>query len=271
MYRNSVVTFIDILGFRDIVMSDTPESVQRKLRAIQRYAVPELSGENFGDDFEPVTVQFSDSIVRIRPIDTESNQAYPIGLVFHELLDIVHAQAELTREGVLLRGGVAFGNMHFEDSILYGPALIKAYDLESKFALHPRIVVEPELIAECKSNRLLRSKNNTLEQEFGYVESLLRQSDDGIWFVDYARAVESELDDPSMYIEFLEEHRDLIIACASRHQGFGSVAAKYMWLAKYHNNCVEDLSDAWFEHYDVEKSDLLLTSSHIAVLQEMLP
>ncbi len=271
MYRNAVVTFIDILGFRDIVMNDDPESVHRKLQAIKRFAVPDQSQDFDEDDFEPFTVQFSDSIVRIRPVDTESNQTYPVGIVFHELLDMVHTQGELIKEGVLLRGGVAYGPMHFEDSILYGPALIKAYDLESKYALHPRVVVEPELISKLKSNPLLQSQNNTPEQEFGYVRDLIRQSDDGIWFVDYIRAVESELDELEMYPSFLEEHKNLIVEGASNHQGFGAVAAKYMWLAKYHNTCVEELAEEWFENYDVEKTDLLLSSSHIQALQEIQP
>lgn len=35
--------------------------------------------------------------------------------------------------------------------MIYGPALVKAYDLESNFAIYPRIVLDPELI---KAHRL---------------------------------------------------------------------------------------------------------------------
>ncbi|WP_427501078.1 hypothetical protein ACQE3E_21915 [Methylomonas sp. MED-D] len=271
MYRDAVVTFIDILGFREIVMTSEPDVVRRKLTAIKRFAVPRSVASEDEEEFEPITIQFSDSIVRVRPVDTETNQMYPIGIVFHELLDMVHAQGELVKEGVLLRGGIAYGQIHYDGSVLYGPALIKAYDLESKYAVHPRIVVEPELISELKSNQYLQSKHNSLEQELEYIEKLLRQNDDGIWFVDYIRAVASELDEIEMYPEFLEDHRNLIVNAASAHPGFSTVSAKYMWLAKYHNSCIEELSDEWYEHYSLEKSDLMITSDHIPVLQEIKP
>ena len=152
MYRDAVVTFLDILGFRDIVMNSDPDFIRRKLNAVKRFAVTQHVDIADEEDFEPITIQFSDSIVRIRPVDSGLNQMYPIGVVFHELLDMVHIQGELVKERVLLRGGVAYGQIFYEDSILYGPALIKAYDLESKYAVHPRIMVEPELISSYARN-----------------------------------------------------------------------------------------------------------------------
>jgi hypothetical protein len=44
-----------------------------------------------------------------------------------------------------LRGGIACGLVYHEDDIVVGPALVRAYELESKTAIHPRIIFDPEM------------------------------------------------------------------------------------------------------------------------------
>src|SRR5689334_21545079 len=35
--------------------------------------------------------------------------------------------------GCLVRGGIAFGPLHHERGVVFGPAMVEAYELESKF------------------------------------------------------------------------------------------------------------------------------------------
>ena len=46
--------------------------------------------------------------------------------------------------GLLFRGGIASGKYYHEDNIMFGPAVIKAHEIETK-ACYSRIVVEEEL------------------------------------------------------------------------------------------------------------------------------
>jgi len=147
-YRRAIVTFIDILGFREIVAQRSSDEIGEILEQLRGIA----SDGNEGVVLEAglaASLAFSDSVVRVCPVDTQRKT----GAVFYELLSLVFAQAHLAARGVFLRGGVTIGNIFFdqETKMIYGPALVKAYDLESNFAIYPRIVLDPELI---KAHRL---------------------------------------------------------------------------------------------------------------------
>lgn len=74
-YEQSIVTFLDILGFRDLVMNADPGKVNEKLQALEKFAKP--TGKPAGDPDEtdePTVLQFSDTIVRIRRTETKWNR-----------------------------------------------------------------------------------------------------------------------------------------------------------------------------------------------------
>lgn len=51
-------------------------------------------------------------------------------------------QSLLLQYGLLLRGGIAVGKLYHDGEIVYGPGLVKAYELESKLAIYPRIIMD---------------------------------------------------------------------------------------------------------------------------------
>ncbi|HKO63492.1 MAG TPA: hypothetical protein VJV03_20170, partial [Pyrinomonadaceae bacterium] len=52
---------------------------------------------------------------------------------------------ELLKRGILCRGGIARGRMYHADGILFGEALVRAYDLERHVAKMPRIVIDDDV------------------------------------------------------------------------------------------------------------------------------
>src|SRR5438876_10132066 len=46
----------------------------------------------------------------------------------------------------LLRGGITVGDICHDDEVVFGPGLNRAYELESKVAVVPRIVVDEEVL-----------------------------------------------------------------------------------------------------------------------------
>jgi hypothetical protein len=104
-YQPALVTFLDVLGFRELVLQNDPSVVHAKLKAVERFTRP--SALPYGDDdglIDPMVLQFSDAIVRTTPITPPSNTNMPSGVLFYELLDLVRAQGELILQGVLIRG-----------------------------------------------------------------------------------------------------------------------------------------------------------------------
>lgn len=82
---------------------------------------------------------FSDSIV----ISYEFTE---YGSLFHILVDLYHIQVGIIYKGFFIRGGIYSGNVFHNQSMVFGPAMIEAYRIESKVAEYPRILVPRELV-----------------------------------------------------------------------------------------------------------------------------
>lgn len=258
-YRPAIVTFIDILGFKNIISTRSDEDISEIVRQVQWHAG--ASEEETVRKMKVDTIAnwtrcifFSDSVVRIRPIDSE----YREGALFYELLSLVHAQAELALKNVFIRGGITVGDILLDGSTLFGPAMARAYELESSFANYPRIIVDPAVLEQLRGDDRLRSENHDIEQDIQYIRGLLRRSDDALWFVDYLKVMlSSELDDPESFPEVLDTHKQHIVAGASAAGGNLKTLQKYLWLAEYHNRVVAEAHrPKRFKHLRITNDDI---------------
>jgi hypothetical protein len=91
-----------------------------------------------------------------------------------------------------------------------------------------------------------------------------------MWYIDYATALEHELDEPEMYPNFLRRHKEVILSGATKHAHLKSILGKYIWMAHYHNQLVNSMKSEAFEQYDLEKNDYLITSDDIPSLQYLI-
>jgi hypothetical protein len=152
---------------------------------------------------------------------------------------MVHSQATLLiNEGILLRGGITVGDVARSYGQLFGPAVIRGYDLENKVARFPRIIVGEEVIEELSNNPGLWVHDK--ETDTKAVKALLRKDFDGEWFVDYLRAIEEELDDRDEYPRYLKLHEEFIEQGLVEHRQNASVLPKFKWLREYHNHTAKN-------------------------------
>lgn len=261
-YQPCIVSFIDVLGFRNLIRSRTAAEIHRTISLLQEFTAPLEPSIHLEDTSISTahTQSVSDAIVRVRPFVTR----YRDGAFFHELLDLLHAQIELVGEGVLIRAGLTVGNAYVggdPNSPIFGPAMVRAYEIESQEAVFPRIVVDDEAIREHRLNPQLRSEHNTLEYEIEAIEDLLATGEDGIRYIDYLRASTSEFDHLGGYLDFLNRHASLIRNAQARQMDLRT-ARKYEWLRRYHNNVItellarhqnsEELQRSFFEDFETE-------------------
>ena len=253
MYQNSIVTFIDILGFRELVLKEKPVRILKILNLVEY-----LSGsKDDKHEYSPFVFCFSDSIIRVRQIDSPANKEYPVGILFHELLSLLHIQGELAHFGVLVRGGVSIGNVSVSENKVFGPAFIDAYEIESKYAQYPRISLSTNVLRSLDDCKLLIAHDHTIDEEKSYIRNLLRLAEDGIWFIDYLYAFEREVDAPELYYQFLVKHKNNILKFAhNSDESISRKGIKYTWLAQYQNKRVDELPDEWLEHYQVKREKL---------------
>ena len=81
--------------------------------------------------------QFSDSLI----ISTNYNDAGLLHLIDH----IEKIAFNFLKMGFLCRGGIASGFLFHEENVVFGPAMIEAYQLESSEAICPRIILSKEV------------------------------------------------------------------------------------------------------------------------------
>ena len=245
-YEECIVTFIDILGFRDLLDTKTAAEIRQILDIFRREAVPYDDGESI-DPSQPrltsevKTEAISDAVVRARTIHTN----YRDGALFHELLDLVFIQAACIEKGILLRGALTIDYAHVGQALegpVFGPGLVKAYQMEEREAIYPRIIIEEAVIERFENDRSLWKEGHHKSQEAAYLGDLLKTDEAGLKFVDYLGAVETEMDDYGSYLEFLQRHKELVergLSVTSRRE----VRRKYAWLKNYHDSQVKHEMD----------------------------
>lgn len=232
-YRESIVTFLDILGFRNVVTSRGFDDIENMLDAMSETAAAPVGEAGKKTD----VLSFSDSVIRARP--TSSKDVFAD--LLHEVADLAHAQWSLMEYGILVRGGITIGKIAMGPGRAFGPAFVRAYDLESSLAGAPRIVLDPTVVQTIRSE-VSRQKGTTAKREL--IETLkhnVRLGEDGLWFVDYIGTAARTIGDATEVTAALGRFRSEIIARANAQKADSRELPKYLWLIRYHNRSVKRL------------------------------
>lgn len=138
-YEQRIVGYFDVLGWKNLVESAGHDSNKLgELRALLMmfsiFDSPDIKLENRTGRI----TTFSDNVVISIPYDEKV------------LADVLEGAARLQLGGAalghLIRGAITVGSIFHDTNFVFGPALNRAYYLESKVAIHPRIIVDQDLI-----------------------------------------------------------------------------------------------------------------------------
>lgn len=245
-YERRLTAFIDILGFKSLVEQSfydpaTLSLIDSAMKLILKQRNMNDQWNKIYDDQKRITT-FSDSIVISCPASKGS------GNLFYIILDCIHIQMELAFLGILVRGGISIGPLYHDGDIVYGPAMNEAYRLESQIAKHPRIIVSKETLVEGLKRTC--SAHHTVEQEAEFIDGLIKDCDDGWFFLDML-SQSQELDYPEGdYYVYLATLRKVIIE-GLRNCDAG-VVTKFRWFKHYFNNTLEEMksfpdTSDWYE------------------------
>jgi hypothetical protein len=218
-YTRSIVSYLDILGFRELIERRTAGEVSRILRILAESIAPHPTDEPVKIEF----TKFSDTVIRSTP---EPSPAYFI----YELKTILRAQVALIPEGVAIRGAVTVGDITQSWDVVYGPAVVRAYELDSG---PPRIVIDDKALS------LLHPPVDAsvlASEELG-----LTRLEGTTIYLDYLKACEVELTvENDEYLQFLGIHRDFIRRCLEKYAEKRGVLEKYEWLRTYHEVILQE-------------------------------
>ena len=251
-YENRVVAFLDILGFKNLIKeSENNDSKINKIYQVLEYLksfetpdewdlkfveIEEDAQKKGVDSFEIKDeincTCFSDSIVISIPLDN-----YNINEVVSTLVaNLSYIGSILLENGILLRGGITLGNLvHNENGIIFGQALISAYELESRQSKYPRIILSDKLLQNL--NYPLKSKSN----RYPYHQYIKRYTDGCVGFnqLIYFQVVQSWIEINEEYLKsILVKIRKQIIKgldCSFENSG---IFEKYNWLKNEYNGLI---------------------------------
>jgi hypothetical protein len=236
-YENRIVAFIDILGFKELVNQSISIDSTDDSHKIDELNKVLISARRILDIDDPekglytsrMVTQFSDSMVLSYRVDEESS-------LFNILINILHLVINLLADRILCRGGISYGKIIHTDKVIFGPALISAYDTESKAALYPRIIIDTTIIKKAIEYRVW---GHTAEDEQNYISEIVSEDTDQMYYVDYFLKAESEFDnlenDMPDHIKNLQEIIDRGILSEKP-----DLRVKYGWLANKYNSLLNE-------------------------------
>ncbi len=251
-YEKRIIAFIDILGFRELIKDSeknpaTLEKIYEIIKYFKNWEKPESWNlktieieedaqkkglANFDLSNKSTCTCFSDSIiVSIKISDGDINSSLSTLIA-----NISYIGSYIIQKGILLRGSITIGNIiHQDNGIILGQGFIDAYNLESKLATFPRIVVSDKLIKEL--NYPLEAKRN----RYPYHQYLTRDKDGCIGFnqLKYFEVVQSWTEmKENILKDALDKARKVIIEGLDYSFELPSVHSKYQWLKNEYNSLI---------------------------------
>jgi hypothetical protein len=187
-YEEQFTAFVDFLGFSEASRS-TDDATRLKVLSLL-LSLSTLRGEfdlqSTAEEngkrhvVKPAVSTFSDHIVisyPLQPIRAEIDPqehlaAFLIMTQFSQLLLRIAAAA--LRIGFLIRGGATIGKLFHARGVVFGEALVEAFEIESRTSIYPRVVLSTEL---------------TSRPEWIRDQIDITRCDDGLYHFDYFKTL----------------------------------------------------------------------------------
>lgn len=238
-YEERYCAFLDILGFREIIRDlDGGKFGHRRVMHLLGYVhkptqINSLPTE--ASDFKAQSI--SDAVCL-------SAKANAPGL-YHIFSAVESIASALLFEGHFLRGAIVKGKLFHADSMVFGPALITAYELESTVVRYPRVMITSPVASD------IHGFQASLPQYGRVLQEYTLQSDDGPRFLHILKGmitdlgvrlgVNSNLDiAEDANIAFLADMRDKIQKAFLEATDNPRHFEKVQWFAKYWNDHMPD-------------------------------
>jgi hypothetical protein len=172
------VAYLDLLGGTHLIQSQEDESLN-KLHSLLQVAkescipnnkalFPKCKVKIFSDNIIiacKLTGNYEQDMLRINSAITLISAIQIIGLEMYRYL---------------FRGGATIGNLFIDDVMVWGNALLRAYELESLLAVYPRIIIDEPLIEMMAMDKDIA--------EGDYSKYFITLDTDNIYYLDYLKA-----------------------------------------------------------------------------------
>lgn len=246
-YTQGYVAFIDILGFSNYV-SDKQNA--EKVKDIFEFVRKFQYLFNMSPELNTKIAFFSDSIVL-----TTDDKEDSLSMLFQA---VYLAETRLRDEIKLyFRGGITKGLYYHEGSIAFGPAIVKAYQLECQ-AKYSRIILDDNIVAELNVTS----------------HPIMKDLDGCFCFNPYSMALYDEAtsrngETKEAIFSRMRKERELL--CDAIHRNLHTlVADKYLWrIHPYNKACDEILAVLQKLNLEINESDVAMIQTLKIVMSDL--
>lgn len=263
-YSLSIISLIDILGFKEMINVRRPEEVYKILEKFREFSGATDQRGDFEKKHAVFMKTFSDMLIRTVNLETNANLAHPAGFAFYEIHDLALAQIDMVNMGIFLRGAVTLGGIFHDDQFVFGPGFLRAFELEKAVAKYPRIILDTHFLDGMEKYPKLMFTHD--ESDKAEIMELLRQDFDGVWFIDYVKIAQAEV--PEKYLIFCSNHKKAILDFYNQipdKENISEKSLKVHWLVGYHNLSISQ-DPNWIDKK--LQSELLIRSDEVHTLYQ---
>lgn len=218
--EESVIVVADVLGFSAL----TREAFRNGRESEQLQTIHSALEKSLKNVSDPSGVKwftklFTDNIVVGYRFIGAGNGTFEFPQACHS---VGHFQREMAMEGFFIRGGVAVGQIHMSDTLIYGKILEELQQAEKR-ALYPRIVLLDSAIEYFESRR-----KEPLLKDIVWMDDC-----DGVLYINYLYPLGAMKN--SHRADKISKHKSIIESRLNEYKSDAGIAQKYAWLARYHN------------------------------------
>lgn len=167
-----LIAYIDLLGTKEYIDKGEDDEIFSLIYEAFTIATKFVESKSWGFDDLKLKI-FSDNIlVAIKCEKKELADAFENISAF-----LIMLFSMFVMRGVFFRGGITYGKLAIDDTIVWGKGLVEAVQLEEKIAIYPRIVLSSSLVELLKS---FLQKNENFEKVYSCFTDC-----DGCAYLDY--------------------------------------------------------------------------------------
>ncbi len=220
-YDERVVVMLDVLGFSDMVKDPSKIDVIAGVFSTIN-GLGDLFENNDAEVKGLKSTILSDSIV-LSFLADEKNVMEMLTKTMHSVM------TTLANENVFHRGAITCGPLWHQGSVVFGPALVRAYALEQRNAIYPRCIVDPEVREQlfCGAERYQVDKSFTVD-------------DDGLVYYDHYLNLLYNASEHDFDSDTIVRLREAIIKELTTKQD-EHIRQKYAWCANHFNRALSFL------------------------------
>lgn len=164
MMKDHLVAYFDLLGFSSVIKDENANRREKIFRLLSKLAEsvgeyetqPATIGSFKTFKTRPAISAFSDNIVFSFPLDDVniSDFGWVVSYLVRQTAAIF---SDAIKIGCLIRGGISVGPLHHKNNVIFGAALVEAYELESKFAHTPRVLLSGSAASMAKGHYFVKN------------------------------------------------------------------------------------------------------------------